>query len=128
MPIIIDYNAAMESFIALSVPFVALLIVVFASQKIGDLFSQFKLPLISGFLAAGVIAGPFVLDFVHTDNIPQFKFLGQIALAFIGFAAGAELGAELAELGVLSCQRLVYFLMVSLITFLFSWPCSVIIL
>ena len=91
MPIIIDYNAAMESFIALSVPFVALLIVVFASQKIGDLFSQFKLPLISGFLAAGVIAGPFVLDFVHTDNIPQFKFLGQIALAFIGFAAGAEL-------------------------------------
>lgn len=81
----------MESLIALSVPFAALLIIVFAAQKIGTLFSQFKLPLISGFLAAGVIAGPFVLDFVHTDNIPQYLFLGQIALAFIGFAAGAEL-------------------------------------
>jgi len=81
----------MESISALSILLVALLIIVFAAQKMGNLFSQLKLPLISGFLTAGVVAGPFVLGFVHTDNIPQFLFLGQIALAFIGFAAGAEL-------------------------------------
>ncbi|MCS5610978.1 MAG: cation:proton antiporter, partial [Candidatus Poribacteria bacterium] len=89
--ITIVYNATMESMSALSILLVALLIIVFAAQKMGNLFSQLKLPLISGFLATGIIAGPFVLDFVHTDNIPQFLFLGQMALAFIGFAAGAEL-------------------------------------
>ena len=87
----------MEFLSPLPVLFAALLIIVFAAQKIGNLFSQLKLPLISGFLATGVIAGPFVLDFVHTDNIPQLLFLGQIALAFIGFAAGAELERQVIQ-------------------------------
>ncbi|MEC7868597.1 MAG: cation:proton antiporter, partial [Candidatus Poribacteria bacterium] len=82
---------------ALSILLVALLIIVFAAQKMGNLFSQLKLPLISGFLATGIIAGPFVLDFVHTDNIPQFLFLGQMALAYIGFAAGAELERQVIQ-------------------------------
>ncbi len=57
----------------------------------GGIFARFKLPLISGFLFVGIIVGPFVLDFVHTDNIPRFLFLDEMALAFIAFAAGAEL-------------------------------------
>ena len=78
----------LNSFIPL---LIALLIIVFAAEKLGDIFARFKLPLISGFLFAGILAGPFVLDFVHTDNIPQLLFLDELALAFIAFAAGAEL-------------------------------------
>lgn len=78
----------LNPFIAL---FAALFIIVLAARQMGDIFARFKLPLISGFLFAGIIVGPFVLDFVHTENIPQFLLLDELALAFIAFAAGAEL-------------------------------------
>ena len=70
---------------------VALFIIVLAARQMGGIFARFKLPLISGFLFAGIVAGPFILDFVHSENIPQFLFLDEMALAFIAFAAGAEL-------------------------------------
>ncbi len=75
-------------FIAL---FTGLLIVVLAARQMGDLFARLNLPLISGFLFSGILAGPFVLDFIHTEAIPQFLLLDELALAFIAFAAGAEL-------------------------------------
>ncbi len=77
------------------VPIVALVAVLFivllAAWQMGGIFARFKLPLISGFLFAGIIAGPFVLDFVHRDDIPQLLLLDELSLAFIAFAAGAEL-------------------------------------
>jgi Trk K+ transport system NAD-binding subunit/Kef-type K+ transport system membrane component KefB len=78
----------LDPFIAL---FAALFIIVLAARQMGGIFSRFKLPLISGFLVAGIIAGPFVLDFVKSEHIPHFLFLDELALAFIAFAAGAEL-------------------------------------
>ncbi len=75
-------------FVALSA---ALLLIVFAAQQVGKLFVRFQLPLISGFLVTGIIAGPFVLDFIHQNDVPQFLILDELALAFIAFAAGAEL-------------------------------------
>ena len=81
----------MSSINSLITLFVALLFIALAAQQLGGVFSRFKLPLISGFLFAGIIAGPFVLDFVHTEDIPHFLFLDELALAFIAFAAGAEL-------------------------------------
>jgi Trk K+ transport system NAD-binding subunit/NhaP-type Na+/H+ or K+/H+ antiporter len=71
--------------------FTALFLIVLAARQMGDIFARFNLPLISGFLFVGIIAGPFVLDFIHTENIPQFLLLDELALAFIAFAAGAEL-------------------------------------
>lgn len=71
--------------------FATLFIIVLAAQKIGNFFAQFNLPLISGFLFTGIITGPFVLDFIHSENLPQFLILDEMALAFIAFAAGAEL-------------------------------------
>ncbi|MEZ4658909.1 MAG: cation:proton antiporter [Caldilineaceae bacterium] len=68
-----------------------LTVIALAARQMGDIFARFNLPLISGFLFTGIIAGPFVLDFVHVENIPQFFLLDQLALAFIAFAAGAEL-------------------------------------
>ena len=57
----------------------------------GTIFSRFHLPLISGFLFVGIIAGPFVLDFIHAESIPRFLLLDELSLAFIAFVAGAEL-------------------------------------
>ncbi|MCP5097489.1 MAG: potassium transporter TrkA [Chloroflexi bacterium] len=71
--------------------FTTLFIIVLAARQMGDIFARFKLPLISGFLFTGILVGPFVLDFVHTETIPQFLWLDELALAFIAFAAGAEL-------------------------------------
>lgn len=71
--------------------FAILFIIVLAARQMGEIFSRFNLPLISGFLFVGIIVGPFVLDFIHEENIPQLLILDEIALAFIAFAAGAEL-------------------------------------
>ena len=71
--------------------FVALFIIMLSARQMGTIFARFKLPLISGFLFTGILVGPFVLDFVHTESVPHFVFLDELALAFIAFAAGAEL-------------------------------------
>ena len=81
----------MENILEITPLFLGLAILTLASRQMGDIFARFNLPLISGFLFVGIITGPFVLDFVHAENIPKFLLLDELALAFIAFAAGAEL-------------------------------------
>ena len=38
-----------------------------ASNQIGQLFKKINLPLISGFLFAGVVAGPYVLGLISKE-------------------------------------------------------------
>jgi len=71
--------------------FAGFLIIALASEKIGEYFAKIRLPLISGFLFAGVIAGPFVLDLITAEAIESLRFLEEMALAFIAFTAGSEL-------------------------------------
>ena len=71
--------------------FAGFLIIVLASEKIGAYFARIRLPLISGFLFAGVLAGPFVLDLITAEAIESLRFLEETALAFIAFVAGSEL-------------------------------------
>lgn len=62
-----------------------------ASRRIGQLAGRIRLPLISGYLLAGVLAGPYLLGLIP-EGVPQrLRFLDEIALATIGFAAGSEL-------------------------------------
>lgn len=72
-------------------PIAALGIITLASREIGALFRRGGLPLISGFLLCGVVAGPDVLGVVSEEAVERLRFVDQMALAFIGFAAGAEL-------------------------------------
>ena len=67
------------------------LFIALASGRIGEVFARFKLPLISGFLVAGLLAGPYVLGLVSVESVPALRFIDQAALAFIAFAAGGEL-------------------------------------
>jgi len=66
-------------------------IIALSSKQIGDFFKQAKLPLISGFLFTGVIAGPYILNLITAEAVANARFIDEIALAIIAFAAGSEL-------------------------------------
>jgi len=66
-------------------------VVALASKQIGEFFIKANLPLISGFLFTGIIAGPYVLGLIPENATDHLRFVDEIALAFIAFAAGSEL-------------------------------------
>lgn len=65
--------------------------VLFASDYFGRFLQKKKLPLITGFLLLGIFLGPQVVGLVKTEAIPNLTFINDFSLAFIAFAAGAEL-------------------------------------
>lgn len=77
----------MEFVIALSVfAFIGL-----ASKEIGKNFRKIQLPLITGYLIAGILAGRFVLNLISESTVRNLVWIDEISLAFIAFAAGSEL-------------------------------------
>jgi len=66
-------------------------LVAIASRKIAQYFPRFRLPLISGFLFTGILAGPHVLKLISHEALGHLRFADDVALAFIAFAAGGEL-------------------------------------
>jgi Kef-type K+ transport system membrane component KefB len=62
-----------------------------AAKDIGKHCTWFGLPLISGFLLTGVLAGPYMLGMLDNDAVAHLRFIDAFALAFIAFAAGGEL-------------------------------------
>ncbi len=66
-------------------------LIALSASRIGDVFARWRLPLITGFLLTGVLAGPSILGLIPHGAPEHLRFLDQIALAFIGFAAGGEL-------------------------------------
>lgn len=62
-----------------------------ASKQIGQMFKKAELPLISGFLFTGILAGPFVLGLISIEATRNLRFVDELALAVIAFAAGSEL-------------------------------------
>lgn len=71
--------------------FIAFALITLAALNIGEVFARWRLPLITGFLVTGVIAGPSVLGMIPAEALPKLRIVDQMALAFIGFAAGGEL-------------------------------------
>lgn len=62
-----------------------------AAKQIGKFFSQYNLPYITGYLLAGMVAGPFILDFLPTQATEDLRFVDELSLAVIAFVAGSEL-------------------------------------
>ncbi|MCK5297045.1 MAG: cation:proton antiporter, partial [Alphaproteobacteria bacterium] len=81
----------MFSFYELFVFIAIFLIVALASEQFGKWFAKINLPLITGFLFTGIIAGPYVLGMIPEKAVTSLRFIDDIALAFIAFAAGCEL-------------------------------------
>jgi Trk K+ transport system NAD-binding subunit/Kef-type K+ transport system membrane component KefB len=70
---------------------VAFLMVALASQRIGAFCGRFRFPLITGFLLSGVLAGPELVGLLSREAVEKLRFVDDVALAYIAFAAGAEL-------------------------------------
>ncbi len=62
-----------------------------AAKQIGNYFSVAQLPLISGFLLTGILAGPYVLGLLSGEVTSHLRFVDEMSLAVIAFAAGSEL-------------------------------------
>ncbi|MFQ5717935.1 MAG: cation:proton antiporter [Acidobacteriota bacterium] len=69
----------------------ALAIVALAADKVGAFFGRLRLPLITGFLFTGVLAGPHGLDLIRSSAIGHLHVVSETTIAFIAFAAGSEL-------------------------------------
>lgn len=66
-------------------------VVALAAARIGHWFSRIGLPSITGYIAAGALAGSFALDLVPTTAAADLRFVDEVALGVIAFVAGAEL-------------------------------------
>lgn len=66
-------------------------VIAIASRQIGQNLMKTGLPLISGFLFTGILTGPYGLDLITREAVANLRFVDEISLGFIAFAAGGEL-------------------------------------
>jgi Trk K+ transport system NAD-binding subunit/Kef-type K+ transport system membrane component KefB len=67
------------------------LFVAIASRQLAMLVQKIHLPIVTGLLLMGMIAGPYVLGLIPKSIGKDLNFINEMALAFIAFAAAAEL-------------------------------------
>lgn len=65
-----------------------------AGTLMSELVETIGLPHLSGYLLAGLIAGPHVLHLVDHDSVERLSVINALALALIAIAGGAELRLE----------------------------------
>lgn len=70
---------------------VSFIFIALAAKRIGAFFSQQGLPYITGYLLAGVVAGPFILNLLPEGTTTTLRFIDEVSLAVIAFVAGSEL-------------------------------------
>ncbi len=116
----------MESHLQVLFFLAGFIIIAVASNQISRLFIRAKLPLVTGLIIMGIIAGPEILDLIPQGAISNLGFVNDFALAFIAFMVGSEL--YLRELrsryksiiGMTIAQLVITFIFVSLGVFLIS--------
>ncbi|MFW6081047.1 MAG: cation:proton antiporter [Desulfosalsimonas sp.] len=62
-----------------------------AAFVIAKLAGLIGLPNLTGYIAAGILAGPFVSGFLTPETVDRLKLIDELALSVIALAAGAEL-------------------------------------
>lgn len=65
-------------------------ILLIAGLLCGRLMKQVKLPNVTGYLFAGMLLGPYILNIIPLDVVKNFNILSDIALSFIAFTIGCE--------------------------------------
>ncbi len=66
-----------------------------AGTLMSELLSLFKLPHLTGYIAAGLVVGPDVLHLIDEETVVRLSPVNTLALALIAFAGGAELKLDL---------------------------------
>ncbi len=64
------------------------------AYALAQIIKAAKLPLISGYIFAGILAGPYVSGFLDVETVQQFRLIDGLALSFIALNAGGELRIE----------------------------------
>ncbi len=62
-----------------------------AAYFAGKTFNKVGLPKLTGYIAAGIVAGPAMLDLVEKSMTVQLKLVGGVATSILALQAGAEL-------------------------------------
>jgi Trk K+ transport system NAD-binding subunit/mannitol/fructose-specific phosphotransferase system IIA component (Ntr-type)/Kef-type K+ transport system membrane component KefB len=69
----------------------AFTLIALASRQMGHSLMNTGLPLISGFLFTGILAGPYMLNLISSEAVSSLRFIDEMSLGFIAFSAGGEL-------------------------------------
>ena len=64
---------------------------ILAAHLMGQAFARIRMPMITGYIAAGILFGPFGLEYINVEGLADLRFIDDIALTFIALAAGGEL-------------------------------------
>lgn len=78
-----------------TVVLLSLSVVLFAGFLLTRLTKLVGLPNVTGYIVAGVLIGPYVLDLVPRELIQNMGFISDIALAFIAFGVGRYFRKEI---------------------------------
>jgi Kef-type K+ transport system membrane component KefB len=70
-----------------------------AGTLASSLLEIFRLPHLTGFLLAGVVAGPHVLHAVNHETVADLSIVNSLALSLIALAGGAELRLDAVRRG-----------------------------
>ncbi len=87
----LEFSAFMDALFEVLLILSSFAFLALAAKQVGDYFARYDLPLITGFLVAGVLIGPYALGLLKAEELEKLRFVDELALAFIAFAAGAEL-------------------------------------
>jgi Kef-type K+ transport system membrane component KefB len=67
-----------------------LALILFSGLIFGRVVKLIKLPNVTGYLIAGLLIGPYILNLIPKDVVTGFELVSEMALAFIAFSIGAE--------------------------------------
>ena len=84
-------NSVLDNLTGLNTPakvIISVAIMLFSGFLLTRLTKLAKLPNVTGYILAGIIIGPFVLNLIPDTVIEGTSFLSDIALAFIAFSTG----------------------------------------
>lgn len=69
-------------------------IIIFSGLIMAKLVSKVKLPHVTGYLLAGVLIGPSILNLVPIEASSKLNILSEIALGFIAYSIGSEINFQ----------------------------------
>jgi Kef-type K+ transport system membrane component KefB len=83
-------------------------ILVFA-YLVGLKLKRLNLPLITGFIVAGILCGPHILNFISESDVKDLQLLDGLALSLIALAAGGEMRIDRLKGRLKSIGSIVFF-------------------
>jgi Kef-type K+ transport system membrane component KefB len=73
-----------------------------AGTLMGELVEIIGLPHLSGYLASGILAGPYIFHLIDHETVDRLKPVNTLALALIALSGGAELRIDALKKGLKS--------------------------